>query len=75
MIEIRDFGDGQTVVVYTNEREIADRLSNRKDCLKIIPYQQEQYSKKRVALIGLDYYLPRSQKAILRKALGQSLGH
>ena len=65
MTELREFGDGKTVVVYTNDREIATKLGNRKKCFKIIPYEQDQG--KKVALVGIDFYFPkRETKALLR---------
>jgi len=66
--EIRDFGDGKTVVVYTNDRATATKLGNYKSCFKIIPYEQVQYSNKKVALVGVDYYFPKRQlKSLCRK--------
>ena len=68
--EIRDFGDNQTVVVYTDDRKLATRLGGLKSCYKIIPYEQEQYSQKKVALIGIDYYFPKKQLKMLLRKLG-----
>lgn len=59
LAEIRDFGDGKTIVLYTDNRQLANRVGNWQQCFKIVPYEQEQYSKKKVALIGLDLFLPR----------------
>ena len=57
--EIRDFGDKKTIVVYTNDRQIANRIQGWKECFKVVTYEQEQFSRKRVALVGLDLYLPK----------------
>ena len=66
--EIRDFGDKKTIVVYTDNREVATSLGKYKSCFKIVPYKQEQFSKKKVALAGMDYYFPKKQlKGLLRK--------
>jgi len=62
--EIRQFGDNRTIVVYTDNRQIASRLETYKDCFKIVPYEQEQYSKKRDTLVGVDFYFP---KRIMRR--------
>lgn len=70
MTTIRDFGDGQTVVVHTNDRELATQLGNYKQCFKIIPYEQVQYSNKKVALVGVDYYFPKNQLKVLLRKLG-----
>ena len=69
MVELRDYGDNKTIVVYTDEQKVAQKLRQRKSCLKIIPYEQEQYSKKRVVLVGLDFYFPKSaKKGLMRLA-------
>lgn len=70
MISIRDYGDRWAIVIYTNERAVATQLGNLKDCFKIVPYEQEQYSKKKVALIGVDYYFPKKSLKGLLKKLG-----
>ena len=70
MTELRDFGDGQTVVVYTNNRDLASKLGNLKICLDIVPYEQEQYKNKRIALIGIDYYFPKKRLRGLFRTLG-----
>ena len=61
MIEVRDF-DKDAVVVYTDEQSVATRLSKRKNLIKEIPYEQVQHSKKRVTIVGLDLYFPKSAK-------------
>jgi hypothetical protein len=63
---LRDFGDGQTIVVHTNDRELASKLSGSKFCFNEIPYEQIQ--KNKAILVGVDYYFPKSQtKALMRK--------
>jgi len=66
-VELRDFGDKRTVVVFTDENRIVSRLRDRKSLIKAIPYEQEQYSKKRIALVGWDFYFPQSEKKRLLK--------
>jgi len=56
MNELRDFGDKRTVVVYTDDRQFANRLMARKRCLKSIPYEQGD------KLVGLDFYFPKSER-------------
>lgn len=69
--ELRDYGDGKAVVVYTNDRTLATQLSNYRDCFKIIPYEQEQRPHRQPAklvLVGIDYYFPKKKlKALCRK--------
>lgn len=69
MTKLRNFGDGKTVVVYTKDRELANRLMRREDCLRVIPYEQEQYSKHKVALVGLYLYFPARIKRQLQKII------
>jgi len=64
--EVRDFGDNATLVVYTDDRQLANQISMWRELKKAIPYEQNQYSKKRVALVGLDFYLP-NKKRIRRR--------
>jgi len=59
--ELRDYGDKKTVVVFTDEMEVVRRLRDRKACSHIVPYEQEQYSKNRVATIGYDFHFPKAQ--------------
>lgn len=68
--EIRDYGDGKTIVVYSDERELVTKLSNLKSCQKIVPYTQDQSSKKKVALIGVDLYFPKRRLKTLFRKLG-----
>jgi coenzyme F420-reducing hydrogenase beta subunit len=69
MTTIRDFGDGQTVIVHTNDRVLATQLSNYKTCFKTIPYEQEQYGNKKLALVGIDCYFPKKSLKVLLKKL------
>lgn len=72
--KLRNFGDGKTVVVHTQDRELANRLMKRKDCLHVVPYEQEQYSQRRVALVGLDLYFPAKSKRQLEKIIWGEAG-
>ena len=60
--EVREFGDKATLVVFTDDRKAANQAKNWRECFKVIPYEQEQYSKKRVALIGFVLYLPKTKR-------------
>jgi len=68
--EIREFGDNKTIVVFTNERQVATRIQNWNECYKVIEYEQEQFSKGRVGLVGLDLYLPKRLERRVRKLCG-----
>ena len=67
--EIRDYGDNQTIVLYTNDGQLRTDLSNHSKCLNVISYEQEQ--KGRPVLVGVDLYFPeRSRKFLERKLHG-----
>ncbi len=66
MNELRDFGDGKTMVLFSDDKKVIDKVSGWKECSKCIAYEQEQYSKKRVALVGWDMYLPKKKRLITR---------
>jgi len=70
LTEVRDYGDARTIVVYTNDRQIANRIQGWKECFKVVEYEQEQFSKKRVALVGLDLYLPKRLRNRVEKMAG-----
>jgi len=58
--------DSKTLVLHTNDNNIARRVSNWRECQKVVSYEQEQYSKKRVAVVGVDIYLPNKKRIIRR---------
>lgn len=65
MIEIRNWGD--EVAVYTNDNAMAYKLGQRKTLLGITDYEQEQYSKRRVGIVGKDFFFPKKEtKRLLR---------
>lgn len=66
MNDLRDYGDKKTVVLHTTEQLIFRRVESWSECLKIVPYEQEQYSKRKVAIVGYDIYLPRNKRIIKR---------
>ncbi len=66
MIEVRDYGDKKTIVLYTDESSVASRVRNWRECLRVVPYEQVQIKKKRLVLVGSDTYLPRSKRILKR---------
>jgi len=60
MIEIRDYGDHQTLVLYTNENGIYRKLVKSAKCTKVIPYHQQQNGK--LKMVGVDLYFPKKYK-------------
>lgn len=63
MIEIRDYGDKQTFVVYTDQNDIYHKLVKSKKCIKVIPYEQQQGNI--IKIVGIDLYFPKKYKAWL----------
>ena len=58
MIELRDFGDKKTIVAFTDDNKIANKLREYKNCFKMVPYEQEQKGK--IVIVGIDFYFPKS---------------
>ena len=61
MIEIRDYGDRQSLVVYTDENDIYRKLEQSIKCTKVIPYRQQQNGK--LKMVGVDLYFPKKYKS------------
>ena len=72
--EIRELGDKETLVVYTDENEIAAKLASKKRLLKVVEYEQGQPSKRRVALVGKDFYFPKQELRGLLRVTGLQKG-
>lgn len=66
--EIRDYGNGRTIVLYTNENAVFQRFRDSAKCLRVIPYEQDQ--KKKVALVGVDLYFNKKYRNWLEKRIG-----
>ncbi len=69
--EIRAYGDGQQIVVYTDEQPIVAQLSRFTSLSRIVWYEHMQ--KGRMAdwpTIAADLYFPKEQEARLRRDLG-----
>ncbi len=62
MNELRDFGDGKTMVLFSDDKKVVEKVSGWKECNKCVAYEQEQYSKKKVGLVGWDMYLPKNRR-------------
>ena len=68
MIEIRDYRDKQTLVVYTDQNDIYRKLENSTKCTQVIPYEQQQNGK--LKMVGADLYFPKKYKAWLFSITG-----
>lgn len=63
MIELRDF-DKKTIVVYTDDRQVANALMGWREFIKQVPYAQQQGATE--VLIGVDVYLPKTPRIMKR---------
>uniref|UniRef100_A0A6M3JIV9 Uncharacterized protein n=1 Tax=viral metagenome TaxID=1070528 RepID=A0A6M3JIV9_9ZZZZ len=61
--ELRTLTGTGTVVVYTDENKVARQLREMPSCYRMVPYEQEQKGK--IALVGWDFYFPRSKMRAL----------
>ncbi len=68
MIEIRDYGDKQTLVVYTDQNDIYHKLEQSTKCFKVIPYEQQQNGK--LKTVGVDLYFHKKHKTWFFKKTG-----
>ena len=73
MIEIRNFGDKRTIVLYTDENKVYQKYRDLKKVIKVIPYTQTQTIKKeqKEVMVGADIYFPKTSKNWLIKAVGK----
>ena len=62
---LRDFGDDETIVVYTNENSMKEKLEKIDGCLKTVDYTQ----KEETVLVAVDFYFPIDLKKKLKKEL------
>lgn len=62
--EIRDFGDGRTIVVYSEDNQIYRRLKQWKSCQQVVPYYQNG------RVVSADLYFPKQAEVEIRKVLG-----
>lgn len=65
MIELRNLGDGRTIVLHTNDNRVYRKALESAKPVKVVPYQQEQGEK--VAMIGVDLYFPKECRGLLEK--------
>ena len=65
--ELRNYGDGTTVVLYTNDNTIYRNLKNSTKVTKTVPYMREQ--KGRYVNVGYDLYFDRKHKAWLKNRI------
>jgi len=62
--EIRDFGDGKSIVLYTEDNSVYRHLKGWKSCRQVVPYSQNG------RVIAVDLQFPKEAKDHIRKAVG-----
>jgi len=61
---IRDFGDGRTIVVYTEDDGLRNQLERLDGCQLVVPYQFGSRT------VGADLYFPKEARREIRTLLG-----
>ena len=68
MAELRNFGDGRTIVLYTNDSRAYRKVLESVKPINIVPYEQEQGGK--LAVLGVDLYFHKEYRKWLEKNIG-----
>jgi hypothetical protein len=66
--ELRNLGDGRTIVLYTNDDLVYKKLLDLANPIKIVPYEQERGGK--ATVLGADLYFPKEYRSWLEKNIG-----
>ena len=66
--ELRNFGDGRNIVLYTNDNRVYRKVLESVKPIKIVPYEQEQGGK--LAVLGVDLYFHKEYRKWLEKNIG-----
>ena len=66
--ELRNVGDGTTIVLYTNDNRVYRKVLELVQPIKIVPYEQEQGGK--LTVVGVDLYFPKEYRKWLEKNIG-----
>ena len=68
MTELRNLGDGRTIVLYTNDNRVYRKVLESVKPIEIVPYEQEQGGK--LTMLGVDLYFPKEYRKWLEKNIG-----
>jgi hypothetical protein len=69
--EIRRFGDGETLVVYTKDIDLYEELRRWESCQRVVEYVQRRASDPyKGDIIAFDLYFPKVMRRQLRQACG-----
>jgi hypothetical protein len=66
--ELRNFGDGRTIVLHTNDNRVYRKVLDLVKPIKIVPYEQEKEGK--LTVVGVDLYFPKEDRKRLEKNIG-----
>ena len=68
MTELRNLGDGITIVLYTNDNRVYRKVLESVKPIKMVPYEQKQGGK--LTVVGVDLYFPKEYRKWLEKNIG-----
>jgi len=66
--ELRNLGDGITIVLYINDNRVYRKVLESVKPIKMVPYEQEQGGK--LTVVGVDLYFPKEYRKWLEKNIG-----
>jgi hypothetical protein len=66
--ELRNLGDGRTIVLYTNDNRVYRKVLELANPIKIVPYEQAQGGKS--TMLGAGLYFPKEYRDWLEKKFG-----
>ena len=69
--EIRDYGDREMIVVYTDNNVTASKLKDRKALIKEVEYLRD--TKNGIRCVAKDFYFPKKQLRSICRGLGLKL--
>ena len=59
--ELRNYGDGKTITLYTNQDSVYKSLKDSKKVIKVVPYELEQNG--RSVMVGCDLYFDKKYRS------------
>ena len=69
--EIRDFGDKETIVIYTDDNAVLKKLREWKSCQKMVFYEVwKDCDPRRATKVGVDLYFGKKEESNIRNTLG-----
>ena len=73
-IEIRDYGDKKTIVVYTDDNTVLRKLREWKSCQKVVFYEVwENCDPRNAVKVAVDLYFDKKEENHIGRVLGMPL--